>query len=171
MSSFNADGPASISFANLTIVYSSSLWPGRNTLLLCLILGAALSVEAQKTPPQPLRTVPTFTGSFVTNGKNYSYTMAGGKPELGGTTTIPTVIVPLSLSFEASGGPGGHKTVMTPVGDLAKILLSPIFQKFAFATGNTQYGDAMQSAEFGANGPQSGGTHCWANRSLRILFR
>jgi chitinase len=106
-------------------------------------------MDAQNTPPQPLRTVPTFTGSFVTNAKRYSYTVAGRKPESGGTTTIPSVIVPLSLSFEASGGPGGHKSAMSAVGDLAKILLSPVFQKFAFATGNTQYGDAVQRAEFG----------------------
>ncbi|MDQ2774329.1 MAG: chitinase [Acidobacteriota bacterium] len=129
-------------------MYSSHSSSGGKTLLLCLILGASVRIEAQNPPPQPLRTVPTFTGSFMTNGKHYSYTMAGRKPESGGTTNIPTVIVPLSLSFEASGGQSGHKAVMNAVGDLAKILLSPVFQKFAFATGDTQYGDAMQRAEF-----------------------
>ena len=89
-------------------------------------------------------TVPTFSGSFVTAGKQYAYRMAGGKPETGGTTTIPTVMVPLSLSFEASG----HKTTMNAAEIAGDVLRSPVFQPFGFATGKTQYGDAMQRAQF-----------------------
>ncbi|MGH9583988.1 MAG: hypothetical protein ACRD4O_13760, partial [Bryobacteraceae bacterium] len=76
--------------------------------LLILSFGT-LAALARNSPRQTVRTVPTFTGSFVTNGKQYSYTVAGRKPESGGTTTIPTVIVPLSLSFDARGGLGEPK--------------------------------------------------------------
>ena len=117
----------------------------------CLLLsGLFLTGQcamAQQSPAPTLRTVPTFTGSFVTGGKNYSYTFAGRKPELGGTTTIPTVLVPLSLSFEA-GGKHGRKTEMNAKDKVSTILRSPIFQNFAFATGDTQYADAVQRAEF-----------------------
>src|SRR6478752_9660623 len=80
---------------------------------LCLLLGVCAMESAlpQNPPLQTIRTVPTFTGSFMTNGKQYSYTIAGRKPESGGATTIPTVVVPLSLSFDGSGGRNGHTVI------------------------------------------------------------
>ena len=117
---------------------------------LCLLLGVCAMESAlpQNPPSQTIRTVPTFTGSFMTNGKQYSYTIAGRKPESGGTTTIPTVVVPLSLSFDGSGGRNGHTVIANAEGTVREILHSPIFQPYAFATGNTQYGDAVQRAQF-----------------------
>jgi chitinase len=118
---------------------------------LCLIVAFVLpilSVFAETPPPQTVRTIPTFTNSFVTNGKQYSYTVAGQKPEAGGTTTIPAVVVPLSLSFEAGGGRNGQKVVMNVEDELPAILHSPIFESHTFGTGNTQYGDAVQRAQF-----------------------
>src|SRR6185437_12150460 len=115
-------------------------------LLLCLSLFQAAT--GQNPAPQSIRTVPTFSGSFVTNGKQYSYTIAGRQPESGGTTTIPTVVVPLSLSFDAGAGRSGPGVVISAEGEVSTILESPIFQDFPFATGNTQYGDAVQRAQF-----------------------
>jgi chitinase len=118
---------------------------------LCLTLIFVLHIAsafAQASPPQTVRTIPTFTNSFVTNGKQYSYTVAGQKPEAGGTTTIPTVVVPLSLFFEASGGRSGNKVVMNVEDEVPVILHSPIFERHTFRTGNTQYGDALQRAQF-----------------------
>ena len=114
--------------------------------LLCLLSGLLLALPSAEAA-QASRTIPTFTGSFVTNGKQYSYTIAGQSPESGGTTTIPTVVVPVSLSF-AAGGRNGAKTVMRPEGAVSQLLHSPIFEKFPFATGDTQYGDAVQRAQF-----------------------
>ncbi len=85
------------------------------TLLLCLFFGVLVSIAgglAQNPAAKTVLTVPTFTGSFVTNGRQYSYTMAGKNPELGGTTTIPTVVVPLSFTFDARGGLGGPRVSM-----------------------------------------------------------
>jgi chitinase len=102
---------------------------------------------------QSVRTVPTFSRSFTANGKQYSYTIAGRRPELGGTTTIPTVIVPLALSFETV--PKAQAVLSRA--KLTEVLDSPVFQKFPFSTGNTQYGDAVQRAQFF----RTAGKHEW----------
>ncbi|HEX4807980.1 MAG TPA: chitinase [Bryobacteraceae bacterium] len=117
-------------------------------IALCWFVQQLLTLQlapGQNSAPRTIRTVPTFTGSFVTNGRRYSYTFAGQNPESGGATTIETVLVPLSLSFDASTG---GKKVTDAAGVVPEVLNSPIFQTFPFATGNTQYGDAVQRAEF-----------------------
>ena len=45
--------------------------------------------------------LPTFTRTYNSAGTGYSYTVVGGDPGKGGTTTIPTVLVPISLTIEA----------------------------------------------------------------------
>lgn len=132
---------------------SGRRWQSKYTmpdLSLCLLLGVALSAQSistQNAPSPTIRTVPTFAGSFVTDGKQYSYTFAGRAPQMGGTTTIPTLLVPLALSFDTNPD-GGHKAVLSAADDIAGILHSPIFTPFAFTTGDTQFGDAVQRAQF-----------------------
>lgn len=123
---------------------------------LYLLLSTALSaqsVSTQTAASPTIRTVPTFTGSFITDGKQYSYTFGGAAPQAGGTTTIPTVLVPLTLSFNATSD-GNHKAVLSAEPEIREILHSPIFKPFAFTTGDTQYGDAVQRAQF----PQTANT-------------
>ncbi|HEX4168228.1 MAG TPA: chitinase [Bryobacteraceae bacterium] len=112
------------------------------SLCLFLILQSALA--------QNIRTVPTFSGSFTLEGKQYSYTIAGAKPESGGATTIPVVLVPLSLSFEAGGRTGKHQIVAADR-EISALRQSPLFESYAFATGHTQYGDAIERAQFRKN--------------------
>jgi chitinase len=115
----------------------------------CLFLALlSLPLPSHAQTPATTHTVPVFTGSFETNGKDYVYTMAGQKPDAGGSVTIPTVLVPLSLSFEAAGKASGGEAVMNADPQIPEIVRSPIFQKHAFATGVTQYGDAVQRAQF-----------------------
>src|SRR4051812_45881649 len=84
-------------------------------------------------------TVPTFEHML---GQS-SYTLVGHDPALGGTTTIPTVLVPIILSFDAKKTAAGKPFVMNPTADLVRILHSPVFSRFAFKSGGTtQYGDA-----------------------------
>ncbi|MGH9451189.1 MAG: hypothetical protein ACRD11_11730, partial [Terriglobia bacterium] len=107
------------------------------------LLGFSLafaSAIAQTAPPCAARSVPTFTGQFIAAGKQYRYTVAGGSPERGGTTTIPTVLVPVSLVFEGQTRSSGKKRWISVASDVSNVVGSPIFQKFAFATGTTQYG-------------------------------
>jgi chitinase len=115
------------------------------TLGVCLVLSSGM---AQRPPSGAVISFPTFTRSFTVAGKHYTYRIAGRTPALGGTTTIPTMLVPVSLSFDAYTGNAGKKLVTSAAADVPKVIQSPIFQKFGFATGNTQYGDAVQRAEF-----------------------
>jgi chitinase len=95
-------------------------------------------------------TVPTFQQT-VGSG---SYTTVGAEPAAA-TTTIPTVLVPVTLSFEAKRI-GGKPFVMNAAPDVPRILRSPIFARFAFPTGgNTQYADAMLRTTF----PRAEGWH------------
>ncbi len=85
-------------------------------------------------------TVPTFK---VTAGAA-TLTVAGNAPA-DATTTIPTLLVPVTLAFEAG------KKVMDARADVPRVLRSPIFSRFAFPTGgNTQYADAMLRTGFAA---------------------
>lgn len=117
------------------------------TKLFCLAVFAFLSLQNASGQG----TVPTFHVG-VDQG---SYTLVGGDPGKGGTTTIPTVLVPVTLSFE-SQKQAGKPFLMDASGDVQAVLRSPVFSRFAFGAGEpTQYADAMLRATF----PQSGGWH------------
>jgi chitinase len=89
-------------------------------------------------------TVPTFQHSA---GQG-SYTLVGRDPSQGGTTTIPAVLVPITLSFDTKQV-GGKPFVMDAAADVSHVLRSPVFSRFAFASGGTtQYADAMLRATF-----------------------
>lgn len=89
-------------------------------------------------------TVPTFT--HTVEGK--PYTLAGRAPDQAGTTTIPTVLVPITLEFE-SKKIAGKAARMDARADVAAVLQSPVFAKFAFGSaGTTQYADAMLRTTF-----------------------
>lgn len=91
--------------------------------------------------------------TFQYRTSNASYTLAGHDPEQGGTTVIPVVLVPLTLSFEA-GTTHGSPSIMDAAPDVQRILRSPVFAKFRFGTaGNTQYADAMLRTMFPAEKP------------------
>src|ERR1039458_5071270 len=74
--------------------------------------------------------VPTFQHA-VGQG---SYTLAGRDPAQGGATTIPTVLVPITLSFEAKKA-AGKPFIMDAAPDVPRVLRSPVFSKFAFPSG------------------------------------
>ena len=99
-----------------------------------------LALEAQGT-------IPTFQ---YTAGQG-SYTLAGHDPARGGVTTIPTVLVPITLSFDSK------KTIVMDAGpDVPRVLHSPVFAEFAFPSGGTtQYADAMMRTTF----PKAEGWH------------
>ncbi len=75
-----------------------------------------------------------------------SYTLAGRDPAQSGTTVIPTVLVPVTLTFD------GKPIRMDAAPDVPRILKSPVFSKFAFAPGSkAQYADALLQSNFPAD--------------------
>ncbi|MGA3096412.1 MAG: glycosyl hydrolase family 18 protein [Bryobacteraceae bacterium] len=84
-----------------------------------------------------------------------AYTLAGSDPAQGGATTIPTVLVPITLSFDAKKI-AGKPFIMDAAPDVPRVLRSPVFSRFAFPSGGaTQYADAMLRATF----PKADGWH------------
>src|ERR1017187_627910 len=96
-------------------------------------------------------TVPTFQH---TAGQG-AYTLVGRDPAQPGATTIPIVLVPVTLSFDAKKT-AGKPFIMDAAPDVPRVLRSPVFSKFAFPSGGTtQYGDAMLRTTF----PKADGWH------------
>lgn len=96
-------------------------------------------------------TVPTFR---YTAGES-SYTLVGVDPAQVGVATIPTVLVPIALSFDVKRV-AGKPFIMDAAPDVWRVLRSPVFSKFAFPSGgSTQYADAMLRTTF----PKAEGWH------------
>jgi chitinase len=109
----------------------------KSSCLLFLVVLSFNSARAQGT-------VPTFQHVA---GQS-SYTLVGRDPAEGVTTTIPTLLVPITLSFDAKKA-AGKSFVMDAGTDVPRVLGSPIFSRFAFASGGTtQYADAMLRTTF-----------------------
>jgi chitinase len=125
----------------------------RPLIFLALFVGA-VSGLAQSPPPAapaaPPQTIslPTFTATSTVSGTNYTYTLIGGDPARGGTTTIPTVLVPITLTIEAPMDAAGNRAVLDAAPIARQVVGSPIFAKYAFASGTTQYADALMRADF-----------------------
>jgi chitinase len=92
--------------------------------------------------------LPTFTHTYNTAGKEYSYTVVGTDPAQGGTTTIPTVLVPITLTIDAPMNAAGKKAILHAGPDVPRVMRSPIFARYAFASGKSQYTDAIMRADF-----------------------
>lgn len=83
-----------------------------------------------------------WSSSFTSGGKTYKFSMVGTNPKTGSaTTTVPVTIVPLKLIFSNGTAFDGTTKVPQTTG-------SPIFHNAQFISGSTQYGDAIQRAEF-----------------------
>jgi len=94
--------------------------------------------------------VPHFTGSFAFEGTAYPYTIVGSKPQAGGSTEIPTQLIPISLYFEEYVDDNGQPLVLDPAPILPRVQSSPNFHNATYQTGFTQFADAVQRAEFAA---------------------
>jgi chitinase len=96
-------------------------------------------------------TVPTFQQGA---GQG-SYTLFGRDPAQAVTTTIPTVLIPVTLSFDARNTTG-KRFVMDAGPDVSRVLRSPVFSGFPLLSGEpTQYADAMLRTTF----PKAGEWH------------
>src|SRR4051812_41845111 len=104
---------------------------------ICAALISLLGAKAQGA-------IPTFQRALSTE----TITLAGRDPAQNGTTTIPTMVVPIALSFEARKI-AGKPFRMDATPDIKPLLQSPIFVPFRYPVGGTtQYVDAMLRATF-----------------------
>jgi hypothetical protein len=84
----------------------------------------------------------TWSSTFKSEGKTWSYTMVGTNPAKGSaTTTVPVTIVPLLMKFSNGKSFDGTQEVSLTTG-------SPMFQNANFISGDTQYGDAILRGAF-----------------------
>jgi len=97
-------------------------------------------------------TVPYWSNSFTFGGVTYPYIMVGTNPATGGSSTIPTEIIPLSFTLSTGQTLDGSSKLNLTVA-------SPIFQNAGFSSGMTQFGDAMVRAQWWKTGGSSAGYH------------
>jgi hypothetical protein len=161
--------------------------------LLSLVLAAAVAVNthsvhaATGSPPddgqvnpkfaanggingfRTLNTIPWWGSSFTFNGQTYPFTMVGTDPSTNGSTTVPTVIIPLKFVFSPKSnlGGGNFSDVRDPLtidpgtglNSIQGTVQSPLFQTATYpdGVGTVQFGDAIQRATFNKTG--SNGYH------------
>jgi hypothetical protein len=106
-----------------------------------------------------LDTVPTFTGAFASPFPSIDpfqssdgvinvspFVMIGNPPQLGGTTVIPANLTTVSLQLLNPDGSVFANVPFAPFEDLIED--SPNFRDAPYSAGRTQFGDAVQRAEF-----------------------
>jgi hypothetical protein len=103
--------------------------------------------------PAQAVSLPFFTANFSSLGNlQLLFNIVGTDPTLGANTTIiPTVIVPLKIVFPRIPGNAAPTFDATKV--VTSVVNSPIFQNTQYTAdsvdlGTTQFGDALQRAEF-----------------------
>ena len=94
--------------------------------------------------------VPHFSGSFESKGTAYPFTIVGAKPQSNTSTVVPVQIIPISLFFEEFVDENGEPIVLDPAAIVPRVQASPNFHDAQYATGTTQFADAVQRAQFNA---------------------
>jgi chitinase len=136
-------------------------------ILVCssLMLSGGVLLVGQGPPAAPALlpqtiSLPTFTSIATVGGTNYTYTLLGNDPAGGRTTTIPTVLAAITLTIEAPMDAAGRKAVLDARPIARQVIRSPIFADYPFASGTTQYADALMRADF----YEQGGSGDWHTR-------
>jgi chitinase len=100
------------------------------------------------TKQQRVNSVSNFARTFSTAGASYPFTMVGNDPRQGGTTKIGTSLVMIQFFFDEFTDMNGNNIVLDASTLTQQFLNGPNFQSFAYGTGNTQFSDSVQRAEF-----------------------
>src|SRR5271165_3625174 len=113
-------------------------------------LSASTQAAAQGAPTTPItiKSVPFFNGSFTFQNQTFPFTMMGHRPQAGGTTRVETAYLAISFSFDEFVDNNGNNIVIDATGNTKNLLNGPDFERFPYTTGNTQFSDAVQRAEF-----------------------
>jgi len=113
--------------------------------------------------------VPHFSGSFELKGTAYPFTIVGAKPQLNTTTEVPVQIIPISLFFEEFVDENGAPIVLDPGAIVPRVQASPNFHDAQYATGTTQFADAVQRAQFNATAGKDWHTLLGAPQIMKSL--
>ncbi len=95
-----------------------------------------------------ITSVAHWAGTFTTSGVKYSYRMVGTSPASNVSTRVPTAIVPIRFVFDAYKDASGNKLAISPSSVLSAVKDSPNWVAAPYSTGQTQFADAVQRAEF-----------------------
>jgi hypothetical protein len=124
--------------------------------------GTSSNSRAQAAAAPETDSIQTFSGEFQAAGvgpsgkpqRRWLYTMAGSRPELGGSTVFDAPIVPVSLDLLDYDGSvrviNGHKLHYSVQPFVSAVVNSPVFQKADYTSSDvpTQFSDSVQRAEF-----------------------
>ncbi|MGH9684319.1 MAG: hypothetical protein ACRD4S_12010 [Candidatus Acidiferrales bacterium] len=103
---------------------------------------------ATKQQPDRIVSLPNFTSSFTFDGQVFPFTMLGRSPRSHQTVNIPTTYVPMSFFFDEFVDANGNNIVIDANAITSEIKDSPNFENAEYSSGFTQFGDAVQRAEF-----------------------
>jgi hypothetical protein len=120
--------------------------------------GPTVAARAASNPG--VDTLTFFSDTFTTPGFDHagnpnsvwSYEMVGRAPERGGTTILPAPVIPVVVDLLGPDGKvasfHGHPLTFDGRQFVQPVLRSPIFQRFPFFAGNTQFNDALMRTQF-----------------------
>ncbi len=101
-----------------------------------------------------INSVPHWSAAFSHDGTIYPYTIVGNKPAAGGMTQIRTALVPISLEFDEYVDQQGKPLILDVTPAIARVVQSPNFATYNYGTGDVQFADAVQRAQFASySGP------------------
>jgi hypothetical protein len=124
--------------------------------------GASGDPAVQAAQPGGIDSIQTFSGEFQAPGvgasgkpqRTWYYSMAGNRPEAGGTTVFDAPIVPVSLDLLDYDGSvrvvNGQKLHYSVQPFVSAVLNSPIYRPSDYTSSDvpTQFSDSVQRAEF-----------------------
>ena len=100
------------------------------------------------TKQQRVNSVPNFTSSFTSSGATYPYTMVRTDPKRGGSTRVDTSLVTIQFYFDEYADQNGNNIVIDAATVVPQFVNGPNVETASYGTGNTQFSDAVQRAEF-----------------------
>ncbi|MBO0695572.1 MAG: hypothetical protein J2P56_05665 [Verrucomicrobia bacterium] len=106
------------------------------------------AVQGVHTNQPTIKSVPFFNSAFTFQGQTFPFSMMGRAPQKGGTTRIETSYLAISFFFDEFVDQNGNNIVIDATGNTKNLLNGPDFERFPYTTGNTQFSDAVQRAEF-----------------------
>ncbi len=106
------------------------------------------AVKGAASTPVTIKSVPFFNGAFTFQKQTFPFSMMGHRPQNGGTTKIDTSYLAISFIFDEFIDQNGNNIVIDATGNTNNLLNGPDFERFPYTVGNTQFGDAVQRAEF-----------------------